>query len=66
VFAPVQDEDGLTNVIVKPDVYQQYYKVLRNCLSLAVRGAHRVNDLQSGHYLLVQPSQHSLLKERPR
>jgi hypothetical protein len=54
------------NVIVKPDVYQQYYKVLRNCLSLAVRGAHRVSDLQSGHYLLVQPSQHSLLKERPR
>lgn len=25
-----EDEEGLTKVIVKPDVYQQYYKVLRS------------------------------------
>jgi len=25
VFITMEDEDGLVNVIVKPDVYQQYY-----------------------------------------
>jgi error-prone DNA polymerase len=34
----MEDEDGLTNVIVKPDVYQGYYKVLRNCFLLIVEG----------------------------
>lgn len=28
------DEDRLTNVIVKPDVYCRYYGVLRNCFLL--------------------------------
>ena len=34
----MEDEDGLMNVIVKPDVYQRYYKVLRNCFLLIVEG----------------------------
>jgi len=38
VFITMEDEDGLTNVIIKPDVYQQYYKVLRNCFLLIVEG----------------------------
>jgi error-prone DNA polymerase len=38
VFITMEDEDGLVNVIVKPDVYQQYYKVLRNCFLLIVEG----------------------------
>jgi error-prone DNA polymerase len=38
VFITMEDEDGLTNVIVKPDVYQQYYKMLRNCFLLIVEG----------------------------
>ena len=38
VFFAMEDEDGLKNVIVKPDVYQRYYKVLRNCFLLIVEG----------------------------
>jgi error-prone DNA polymerase len=38
VFITMEDEDGLMNVIVKSDVYQQYYKVLRNCFLLIVEG----------------------------
>jgi DNA polymerase III alpha subunit len=34
----MEDEDGLMNVMVKPDVYQRYYKVLRNCFLLIVEG----------------------------
>jgi error-prone DNA polymerase len=38
VFITLEDEDGLMNVIVKPDVYERYYKVLRNCFLLIVEG----------------------------
>jgi len=38
VFITMEDEDGLMNVIVKPDVYGRYYKVLRNCFLLIVEG----------------------------
>jgi error-prone DNA polymerase len=38
VFVTMEDEDGLMNIIVKPDVYQGYYKVLRNCFLLIVEG----------------------------
>jgi len=38
VFITMEDEDGLMNIIVKPDVYQGYYKVLRNCFLLIVEG----------------------------
>jgi error-prone DNA polymerase len=38
VFITLEDEDGLMNVIVRPDVYQRYYKVLRNCFLLIVEG----------------------------
>lgn len=38
VFITMEDEDGLMNVIVKPDVYQRYYKVMRNCFLLIVEG----------------------------
>ena len=38
VFITMEDEDGLMNVIVKPDVYQRYYRVLRNCFLLIVEG----------------------------
>jgi len=34
----MEDEDGLMNVIVKPDVYQRSYKVLRNRFLLIVEG----------------------------
>jgi error-prone DNA polymerase len=37
-FITMEDEDGLMNIIVKPDVYQRYYKVMRNCLLLIVEG----------------------------
>ena len=38
VFLAVEAEDGLREVIVKPDVYQRYYKLLRNCFLLIVEG----------------------------
>jgi error-prone DNA polymerase len=38
VFITMEDEDGLMNVIVRPDVYRQYYKVMRNCFLLIVEG----------------------------
>jgi len=34
----MEDEDGLMNVIVKPDFYQRDYKALRNCLPPIVAG----------------------------
>jgi hypothetical protein len=34
----MEDEDGLMNVFVRPDVHQRYYKVLRNCFLLIVEG----------------------------
>jgi len=36
VLVAAEAADGLMNVIVKPDVYQRYYKVQRNCLLLMV------------------------------
>jgi len=38
VFITMEDEDGLMNVIVRPDVYERYYKVMRNCFLLIVEG----------------------------
>ncbi len=38
VFITLEDEDGLMNVIVRPDVYERYYKVMRNCFLLIVEG----------------------------
>jgi error-prone DNA polymerase len=38
VFITLEDEDGLMNVIVRPDVYKRYYKVMRNCFLLIVEG----------------------------
>jgi error-prone DNA polymerase len=38
VFITMEDEDGLMNVFARPDVYQRYYKVLRNCFLLIVEG----------------------------
>ena len=34
----LQDEDVLKNVLVKPDVYQRYHKMLRNCFLHIVEG----------------------------
>ena len=34
VFLAAEDEAGLNDVFVKPDVYQGYYKLLRNCFLL--------------------------------
>ena len=34
----MEAEDGLNDVFVRPDVYQRYYKVLRNCFLLTVEG----------------------------
>ena len=38
VFITMKDEDGLMNIIVRPDVYQRYYKVLRKCFLLIAEG----------------------------
>ncbi|HUW96407.1 MAG TPA: hypothetical protein VMW58_11525 [Anaerolineae bacterium] len=38
VFRTMEHEDRLMNVIVRPDVYGRYYKVLRNCFLLIVEG----------------------------
>ncbi len=38
VFITLEDEDGLMNVIVRPDLYERYYRVLRNCFLLIVEG----------------------------
>ena len=39
VFITMEDEDGLMNVIVRPDVYERYYRALRNTVLLIVEGA---------------------------
>ena len=38
VFITMEDKEGLMNIIVRPDVYQQYYKVLRNSFLLIAEG----------------------------
>ena len=38
VSLTMEAEDGLNDVFVRPDVYQRYYKVLRNCFLLTVEG----------------------------
>ena len=38
VFITLDNEEGLMNVIVRPDVYERYYRVLRNCFLLIVEG----------------------------
>ena len=38
MFIPKEDEDGLMNVIVRPDVYERYHNVLRNCFFLLAAG----------------------------
>jgi error-prone DNA polymerase len=38
VFITMEDEDGLMNVVVRPAVYERYYRVLRNSLLLIVEG----------------------------
>ena len=61
VFISVEDEDGLMNVIVKPDVYGRYYKVLRNCFLLIVeatiqRQSGILNVLAEGTVAEEEPS----------
>jgi error-prone DNA polymerase len=38
VFITLEDEEGLVNVIVRPDVYERYYHTMRNSLLLIVEG----------------------------
>ena len=38
VFITLEDGERLVNVIVRPDVYQRYYRVMRNSLLLIVEG----------------------------
>jgi len=38
VFITLEDEEGLVNVIVRPDVYERYYRTMRNSLLLLVEG----------------------------
>jgi len=38
VFITLEDEEGLVNVIVRPDVYERYYRTMRNSLLLIVEG----------------------------
>jgi len=38
VFITLEGEEGLMNVIVRPDVYERYYRVLRNSFLLIVEG----------------------------
>jgi error-prone DNA polymerase len=38
VFITLEDEEGLMNVIVRPDVYERYYRTIRNSLLMIVEG----------------------------
>jgi len=38
LFITLEDEEGLVNVIVRPDVYERYYRTMRNSLLLLVEG----------------------------
>jgi error-prone DNA polymerase len=38
VFITLEDEHGLVNIIVRPDVYRQYRDALRNATLIAVAG----------------------------
>jgi error-prone DNA polymerase len=44
VFLTLEDETGLANVIVRPDVYQQHRAVVRNHPVLQVNGQLQVQD----------------------
>ncbi len=38
VFITLEDEEGLVNVIVKPDIYRRYYRPMRDSALLIVEG----------------------------
>ena len=38
VFLTLEDETGLVNVIVRPDVYEKYRRVIRSCNTLVIEG----------------------------
>jgi error-prone DNA polymerase len=38
VFLTLEDEHGLVNVVIRPDVYQQYREALRNSMLVAIAG----------------------------
>ena len=38
VFLTIEDEHGLVNVVIRPDVYRQYREALRNSMLVAVAG----------------------------
>jgi len=38
VFLTLEDETGLVNVIVRPDVYERYRRTIRSCATLVVEG----------------------------
>ncbi len=38
VFLTLEDETGLVNVIVRPDVYEKYRRIIRGALTLVVEG----------------------------
>lgn len=56
----MEDDDRLMNVIVKPDVYHRYYKLLRDCFLLTVEG-----KVQKQGGILRLPVWRALSMERP-
>lgn len=38
VFLTLEDETGLVNVIVRPDIYEKYRRVIRTCNTLVIEG----------------------------
>ena len=38
VFLTLEDETGLLNVIVRPDIYEQYRRVIRTSSTLVIEG----------------------------
>jgi error-prone DNA polymerase len=38
VFLTLEDETGYVNVIVRPDVYEKYRRVIRSCNTLIIEG----------------------------
>jgi error-prone DNA polymerase len=47
VFITLEDEEGLMNLIIKPDVYEQYHDVIHSASVLLAHGEVQVAERQA-------------------
>jgi error-prone DNA polymerase len=60
VFITLEDEEGLLNLIVRPDVYHQYRDVLRDTPLLLVEGRLQRKGHALSALVRTAPSRHQI------